>query len=148
MAPPVLTNKFALFLGDGATPTEVFTWLCGLNTRGLNLTNNTDESVAMDCDTPLTTVPHMTRRTTSQDTSASGSGRVAISALPVLRQWADSGEAKNIRLMVDESAANNGGYWEFPAILQGLEIGQEDLNDATFTCTIVAAGKRTWVDAT
>lgn len=146
MAAPTLTSKFLVLLGDGATP-EVFGWPCGANTRSVTFTNNTGEVVTLDCDDPAGESAAIQRWVESQDTSMSISGRVALSALPMWRAWADGATVKNIRAVVDEPAASGGGYWGFPAILTSFEIAAEDKGTATFTASIVGAGLRVWTDA-
>ena len=148
MADPTLTSKFLILLGDGATPTEAFAWPCGANARSVTFQNNTGETVVLDCTDPAGEVAAMKRWVESQDTNLTISGRLAIEALPMWRAWADDAVIKNIRAVVDESAANNGGYWQLPAILQTFEISAEDKATATFTATIVGAGRRVWTDAT
>lgn len=147
MADPTLTSKFVILLGNGATPTEVFAWPCGAEARSVSFTNSTGETVVLDCTDPTGVMAAMKRWTESQDTSITISGRVSIEAFPTWRAWADSGDVKNIRVVLDEPAANNGGYWSLPAILQQLELGQEGKSTATFSATIVGAGRRSWTDA-
>lgn len=149
MADPNTTNNFLIHIGDGGDPTETFAWLCGAKARSVTFTNNTGEVETLDCTDPTGEVAAIQRFVTSQDTSLSISGQIATTSLPTLRAWADDGDAKNIRIVIDESAADNGGYWSLPAILGSLEIAQESAKDlATFTAEISGAGRRTWTDAT
>lgn len=148
MADPNLTNNFLIHIGDGATPTEAFSWLCGAKARSVTFTNNLGEVETLDCSDPTGEVAAIQRFVTSQDTSLTISGSIATTAIPTLRAWADDGSTKNIRIVIDESAANNGGYWSLPAILGSLEMGQESAKDfATFTAEISGAGRRSWTDA-
>jgi len=147
MADPTLTQKFTVLLGDGGTPTENFGWPCGATARSVTFTNNTGEDVVLDCDDPTGTMAAIQRFVESQDTSLSISGKVAKTSLATWRAWADDADKKNVRAVVDEALADNGGYWEFPAILQEFEISQENNATAAFTATIVGAGRRTWTDA-
>lgn len=147
MADPTLSNKLLILLGDGATPTEAFAFPCGALARSVTLTNNTGETMVLDCTDPTTTQAAIKRWTESQDGSLSISGRVATESFQTWRAWVDSGEAKNIRVVFDESAASGGGYWAMPAILQQFEMGQEGTATSTFSATIVAAGRRTWTNA-
>lgn len=148
MADPKTTNNFLIHIGDGAEPTEAFSWLCGAKARSVTFTNNTGETETLDCTDPTGEVAAIQRWVTSQDTTLSISGQIATTSLPILRAWADDADPKNIRVVIDESAANNGGYWELPALLTSLEIGQEAAKDlATFTAEISGAGRRTWTDA-
>lgn len=147
MADPNLTQKFTVLLGDGATPTEAFAWPCGATARSVTFTNNLGEDVVLDCTDPTGTAAAITRWLESQDTKVTISGRVSKEAFATWRAWADDGDAKNIRLVLDEALADNGGYWSLAAYLQDFEIGQEGKATATFSATIAGTGRRTWTDA-
>lgn len=146
MADPTLTQNFLVKLGDGGG-SEVFSWPCGATARSVTLTNSTGEAVVLDCTDPAGTIAATKRWVESQDTSLSISGRVSTESWGVWKAWADAGTVKNIRIELDETGANGGGYWELPAILQSLELGAEGNSTATLTATIVGAGRRTWTDA-
>lgn len=147
MATATRTTRLVIQLGDGATPTETFAHTCGANTFGVSLTNNLGEVSELDCTSPLDVPAAITRHLESQDTSATISGSVSTEAWPTWRAWADNGTAKNIRLTIDESAANNGGYWTLPAFLQSLELNKEGSGIVNFTATISGSGARVWTDA-
>lgn len=147
MATATRTTRLVIQLGDGATPTEAFAHTCGANTFGVSLTNNLGEVSELDCTSPLDVPAVITRHLESQDTSATISGSVSTEAWPTWRAWADNGTAKNIRLTIDESAANNGGYWTLPAFLQSLELNKEGSGIVNFTATISGSGARVWTDA-
>jgi Phage tail tube protein len=148
MAAPTLTRRLILQLGDGATPTELFGYPCGANNFTLTLTNNTGEVEVLDCDTPLDSPATLTRYLMNQDTQVSFEGQLARTVLPTWRAWADDGSTKNVRMRIDESAVNNGGYWGFPGILQNFELSKESSGIVTISGTVVAAGPRTWTAAT
>jgi hypothetical protein len=142
------TTRLIIQLGDGATPTESFAHTCGANTFGVSLTNNLGENVVLDCDNPLDVPAAIVRHLESQDTSATISGMVTTEAWPTWRAWADGGTEKNIKLFLDESAADNGGFWTLPAFLQQLELSKENSGKVSFSATLSGAGKRTWTAAT
>lgn len=141
------TTRLVIQLGDGGDPTENFAFTCGGNTFGVTLTNNLGENTALDCTNPLDVPAAIIRHLESQDTSVTISGMVTTEAWPTWRAWADDGVEKNIRINLDESAANNGGYWTLPAYCQQLELGKESSGKVTFTATISGAGQRVWTDA-
>lgn len=147
MADPNQTQRLIIQLGDGGDPTEAFAHTCGANAWGVTLTNNLGENVVLDCSSPLDTVAAIIRHLESQDTSATISGTVATTSWPTWREWADNGSVKNIKLLIDESLANNGGYWTLPAILQQMDLNKEGSGVVQFTATISGAGRRTWTDA-
>lgn len=140
------TKRLVIQLGDGASP-ETFAHTCGANTFGVTLTNNLGENVVLDCENPLDVPAAIVRHLESQDTSATISGMVTTQAWPTWRAWADGGEEKNIKILIDESAADNGGFWTLPAYLGELELGKENSGKVTFTGTISSAGQRVWTDA-
>ena len=147
MADPTLTSRLVIQLGNGASPTETFAHTCGANTFGITLTNNLGETQVLDCDSPLDLPAVITRYLESQDTSCTIAGKVATSSWPTWRAWADNATPKNIKLFLDESSENNGGFWLLPAYLQGLELNKEGSGTVSFTATIAGAGRRTWTDA-
>ncbi|MBO9398733.1 MULTISPECIES: phage tail tube protein [unclassified Shimia] len=141
------TTRLVIQLGDGADP-EVFAHTCGANAFGVTLTNNLGENVVLDCDNPLDVPAAIVRHLESQDTSVTIAGMVAMESWPTWRAWADTGAEKNIRLNIDESAANNGGHWTLPAFLQQLEINKQSSGKVSFSASISGAGQRVWADAT
>lgn len=151
MADPTNDRSMLILLGDGATPTEGFAFPCGANARSVTFTNNTGETVVLDCADPDGQVAAIERWIESQDTQLSISGTVAKEAFATWRAWADATEndgVKNVRVTILNSAADGGGYWELPAILQSFEKSREGKAVTQFTATIVGAGRRTWTAAT
>lgn len=139
-------KRFIIQLGDGGDP-ETFAFTCGGNARSVNFTNNLGETTYLDCDAPLDAPAVISRALESQDTSMTISGSVMTQAFPEWRAWADSGEARNVKIFMDETAANNGGYWTLPAYLQSFELSSEGVKTTSFTANIQGAGKRVWTDA-
>jgi hypothetical protein len=65
---------FALIkMGDGATPTEVFTVLCGIEGAQVNQTANTSDHFARDCASPGS-VPFRRVKTNGKQMDVTGSG--------------------------------------------------------------------------
>lgn len=151
MADPTLTDKLLITLGNGADP-EVFAHPCGANTRSVTFTNNLGEETTLDCTDPLGQPAAIQRWMESQDTSLSIAGRVARESWETWRSWADSASyeesVRNIRIEVDNSADDGGGYWALPAILQSFEFSTEGKSTMSFTAEIVGAGRRVWTAAT
>ena len=125
----------------------MFAHTCGANTFGITLSNNLGENTVLDCADPLDVPAVITRHLESQDTSVTISGMVTTEAWPTWRAWADDGVEKNIKIFLDETAANNGGFWTLPAYLNTLELGKENSGKVTFSATISGAGQRAWTDA-
>ena len=146
MATGKQTTRLVIQVGDGGDP-ETFAFTCGANTFGITLTNNLGDNSALDCDNPLDVPASIIRHLETQDTSVTISGMVTTEAWPTWRGWADDGSEKNIKLFLDESAANNGGYWTVPAYLSELELGKENSGKVTFSASLTGAGQRVWTDA-
>ncbi len=141
------TTRLVIQLGDGGSP-ETFAHTCGANSFGVTLTNNLGENTVLDCTNPLDVPAAIVRHLESQDTSVTISGMVTTDAWPTWRAWADDASEKNIKILIDESAANNGGFWTVPAYLQQYEFNKESGGKVLFTATISGAGQRVWTDAT
>ena len=148
MAAPNLTNRFTILLGDGGEP-ETFSWPCGANSRNVSFKNNYDETTVLDCDDPLGEIASIVRSLESQDMSAEISGRLAKGAIfTEWRTWANSGETKNIRIMIDLPAADGGGYWTVPTVLTEFGLSSQGKTSVEFTASIVANGAPVWTAAT
>lgn len=141
------TTRLIVQLGNGATPTEAFAHTCGSNSFTIKFTNNLGEATVLDCTDPLDVPAVIVRHLESQDTQITMAGMITTEALDTWRAWADGGTEKNIRVLFDETLANNGGYWTLSAFLQDFEFAKESSGKVTFTATIMGAGQRTWTDA-
>lgn len=140
------TTRLIVQVGDGADP-EVFGFTCGAKVFDITLTNNLGEDSALDCDNPLDVPAAIVRYLQTQDFSVTISGMVATEAWPTWRDWWGDGVEKNIRVLLDETLANNGGYYEGPAYLQTLNLTKSDSGKAQFTAQIAGAGQFVWTDA-
>lgn len=139
-------SKVLIQLGDGAG-TEAFTAPCALTTKGINLSAEANEFNVPDCDDP--DAPTFTERVVSAlSAGVSGSGTLAMESLATWRTWWLSGLSKNIRVKLDESAANGGGHFAMAAVLTTLNIGGNNGELATIEVEIASDGEVTWVAAT
>lgn len=122
MAQPTTSpfSKFIIQVGDGAAP-EVFKAICGLTTKGLDITNNTSSTVVPDCaneDAPA----YEETSTTSQVVSFSGSGVFAQEDALEMLQWALSGLSRNCRVYPSNAAAGDIDYFSGPVVLKTLGL--------------------------
>lgn len=102
--------KLILLLGDGAS-TEIFTAPCGLTSRGINFSKETNDVTVPDCLDP--DAPAWTERVTSAlSGTISGSGILALEAFATWRSFFFSTATKNVRIKIDTTLALNGGYWQ------------------------------------
>jgi hypothetical protein len=82
-------------MGDGATPTEVFTILCGLDQVTINRTANTNDRFRRDCAKPGLPAYRKSRTTGKlMDITASG----AINIPDIARYNTALGNSKNYRI--------------------------------------------------
>lgn len=148
MAGPTLMKELTILLGDGGEP-ETFAWPCGAAERTISFKNNYSEEVVLDCDDPLNAASALVRALESQDTEVSISGVLAKgSVFTSWRGWADSGDPKNIRIDYPMAAADGGGHYDLPAVIENFELTGSGKGWIKFTATIKGAGARVWTAAT
>lgn len=97
-------SQFQILIGDGATP-EVFTPRCTINTeRSFTITPNYNDIEIPDCDDP--DLPSaIFKRATSVTGEVSGSGVMEADDAEFFSEWALSGAAKNVKVIVGTSDA-------------------------------------------
>lgn len=138
-------SKFLIQLNDGSSP-EGFIAPCALATKGIDFSAETNDQNVPDCDDP--DAPTWTERVVSAlSAGVNGSGVLAMDSLPTWRAWFLSGLEKTIRIKLDETLANNGGYFELSAVLTGFNLGGNQGELATIDVTIQSNGEVTWTDA-
>lgn len=77
MALPVEADFAVVKIGDGATPTEEFTILCGMDSVEISRTANTSDRFRKDCAKPGS-VPYRRSRTTGKQMDITASGAINI----------------------------------------------------------------------
>lgn len=150
MGEPTQVFDLLILLGNGGSP-ETFGAPCGANSREVKLTNSLGEEMLMDCDDPIGSAAVMTRWVEGQDTEMTLGGRVATQYLAQWIAWADAegtDAVKNVRIQIGATAAQNGGHWTVPAVIESFEMGAQSKGSATFSATIKQAGKRAYTEAT
>lgn len=147
MPDPKQTTRLVIQLGDGGDP-ETFAFTCGANAWSVDLTNNFEEQTVLDCSAPLDSPAAITRQLESQDTKLSISGTVALPAFPAWKDWIDTGKSKNVKILLDESGADNGGFWVVPAVASGFSMNKSGSKTVEFNVDIAGTGRRVWTDAT
>lgn len=139
-------NYADILFGDGNDP-ETFTQLCGINTRGLNITfANAFEGEDFDCADPEA-VAQTLRDVGAQDWSISGSGWYNRTQMAALRGLL--GSPQSWRFAMDEPAADSidDGYWQGPGFISSFEITGNDGAYSQVSMTITGKGLLTWADA-
>lgn len=97
MAGPTVIDFGQILLGNGATPTEVFTPICGIEGGSVNQVANTNDRFVRDCDFPGR-VPTRQVITTSRQWDVTGSG--LANPPEFTRLNAALGVARNYRIVV------------------------------------------------
>lgn len=140
------TNKLRstrayIAIGDGATPTEVFSPLCGITTKGLTQTRATSETVDWDCADPDAT-PITVRDTGATDWSITGSGLLHRPLLGDIQDAFESATPTNFRFVFDEPTTDQviDGFFAGPGIVTELTITGENGQYLNISITITAAG--------
>lgn len=146
--PDILKGTFfSLMLGNGATPTEVFTALCGFTTRTFRGQINTNDQFTRDCADPEN-VPVRRITATGEQWSLSGEGVVNRANLETIE--AELGDISNWRFAFTEPADDEifQGYWAGAFMMTSLEITASDENYATLNITMESDGEVQFTEVT
>ncbi len=136
-------SKFLVLVGDGASP-EVFAAPCGLTSRGITFTAETNDTNIPDCadeDAPS----WLGRDTVSLSGEISGSGVLDLDALEVWQEFI--GERRNCRVKIDVPLAQNGGHWQGSFILTSFAVTGERGSKVSVEITLTSDGEVPWVPA-
>lgn len=137
---------FSLMLGNGAGP-EVFTALCGFNTRTFTAQANTSDTFTRDCADPEN-VPIRNLIVTGKQWSLTGEGTLNRANLEQIQSAL--GETHNWRFLFTEPDNDEvfQGYWAGPGIMTNLTITGGDENFATVSITIESDGEWAFTEVT
>lgn len=138
---------FSLMLGDGATPAEVFTALCGITTRSFTYQANTNDVFTRDCADPEN-VPIRNAIVTGEQWDISGEGVLNRDQLADIE--AVKGQPANYRFLYTEPTSDEvyQGYWAGSFILTNLTITGGDEEFATISVQLVSTGEVTFIPVT
>lgn len=127
-------------IGDGATPTEVFTVLCGLTSKTLTINNNEIDVTTADCADPggglWTEV-------------MTGAKRVSVSGNGLFKDEAAEA-ALNTLAMADNSIGNfqvivpDFGTFQGAFFLSSVEYGGEQEGGVTYSLALASSGEITF----
>lgn len=134
---------FILAMGDGATPTEAFTALCGISTRTYTSQTNTSDVFTRDCDDPED-IPIRRLITTGRQWSLAGEGQLNRAQLQDLLDA--EGVTKNYRFYYTEPTDDEvfRGYFQGAAKLVNITINGNDEDFAGLSVQIESDGEWTW----
>lgn len=143
--PRVTGSKLLVQIGNGATPTEIFAHDCLINTaRGIKFTTETNEEIMPDCTAP----DSPSWKAVSKDgvmATISGAGKLNATSVSAFYAYLTGQNSKNVRVMINLTGANGGGYWQGAFHLTEFEA-RAGGNKETVECQIslVSDGAVTW----
>lgn len=134
---------FILALGNGGSPTETFTPLCGITTRQFKAQANTSDQFTRDCATPED-VPIRRLIVSGKQWSLSGNGTLNRAQIEDI--MAAHAVTKNWRFYWTEPANDEvyRGYFEGPAIMNDFTIDGNDDAYAQLSVSIESDGEWVW----
>ena len=147
MTQPTTLNasKLSVWIGSSTSP-GTFVAPCGLTTRGINLTANTNDITIPDCDDP--DLPSWIGRVVqSLSAGVNGTGVLAIEALPTWRQFFMEATSKLCRVVIDGTGlppALDCGYFEGLFICSALNITGDLGNKIQVEVNMVSDGQLFW----
>lgn len=122
-------------VGDGETPTEIFTNVCGLTTRSFNMSANEVDTTIPDCTNPGGPVIR-TAEPGIQNRTFSGSGKFVSGATSkLLLDHVRAGTVFNAKVIVPGD-----GTYTAPWFVSEFEFSGESEGNMDFSATFVAAG--------
>lgn len=138
---------FVLAMGDGGSPAEIFTALCGITTRSFTAQANTNDQFTRDCANPEDT-PIRNLIVTGRQWSLSGEGSLNRSQLEDIEEA--FGIPKNYRFYYTEPSDDEvfQGYWEGRGIMVNKTITGGDEEFATISLQIESDGQWTFTEVT
>lgn len=139
-------SKFKILVGDGATPVEAFSIVCGLTSKGIQRAAQTTTSVIPDCedeDLPGYEVSDIA----SIKCTISGSGFVALENRQFFIDWFYSGERKNVKVQNVDAPGGDTEFEQGPAVLTQFDETGEGKGRMNMNIGIEFAEKPTLVAA-
>ncbi|AIT81596.1 phage tail tube protein [Novosphingobium pentaromativorans] len=130
-------QRVLLQLGDGATPTEAFTTVCGITTKGLQRTRQTQDTVLWDCTDPEAS-PITEREILAGDWTMNGSGQAVLSVLDDLEAAYDA--ASNWKLNFVDSSGTTVRSYTGNAIMTDLTLGAVNGDKCSISITLSGNG--------
>ena len=139
-------NDQLMLIGNGATPTEVFTAPCGFESLNMTVNIEVNTTNVPDCDDP--DLPAWLQSDeVSKQMVLSGEGVLDTTANKMWRDWLLEGGERNVRWLTKGTAANGGGHFQGPGILTTYEeVGQRG-NRWNQNIAVTLNGKPFWTPA-
>lgn len=117
-------GDFKFEVGDGATPTENFSIVAGLTSKGVTFDTETVTTEAPDA-TDENLPSFKEQGIKSQGMTFTGSGMWAAQSHGALQTWWKNGTTKNVRLTYMKAPAGTPKVYLGPAVLTSLQSNAE-----------------------
>lgn len=131
---PLFGEKIIILVGDGASPTEVFTAPAMINTsRGLTFSTSTESDELIDLNNQSAPAS-MVRRVKSVDLKLDGAGMVHADDVKTWLDWAAAGTIKNVKIQ-------DAGKWSItvPMVLTNFQISGDRVKSSECQITLEQA---------
>lgn len=139
-------GQFKIEVGDGATPTEAFTFLCGLTSKGLDMSSDVVTQEVPDCSNE--DLPSWQEKDVkSISASLSGSGMWTAEAHETMLQWWLTGAKKNVKVSWTKAASGDVLSMVAPAVLTKLGQSVDKGGRLSADISIEFSAKPTTTDA-
>jgi len=135
-------QRVVLQLGDGATPTEAFTIVCGITSKGLQRTRKTNDSEVWDCTDPEA-LPIIERDAGASDWTISGSGQAVATVLDSLEAAYESAVSSNWKLVFLDSSGAATRTYSGAAYITDLSITANNGSKAEISISLSGDGALT-----
>lgn len=140
-------HEMQILIGNGATPTEVFSLLCGVTSKEISYETETVTTEMPDCsDESLPSFKQVGIK--SYGVTLKCSGMWTKEAHPVLMAWFQSSAAKNIKCRYVNAAVGSPEYVNGPAVLTNMSNSVEKGGNLSGSFDIAFAATPTYVNKT
>lgn len=140
---PLQFSKGALLVGNAPVTPEVFAAMCGITSITQTFNKETGTVNMPDCTNP--DLPGWLRiYLISNQMAITGSGTVALESMETFRDWAHSGEFKNVKWVITAPTGEGGGTYAGSALLTQWEMAAEARAPFTFNFGVTFDGEPIW----
>jgi hypothetical protein len=138
--------KLLIKIGNGATPTEIFSHPCMFNAdRGISFTSDTQESVVPDCASPESPGWKEIVKDGLSMTVTCG-GLLHTTDFEEWFNWASGDTAKNVEVQLNIAGADGGGKLTGKVKVTAFSISGSRKDNVVVDATITSHGPMVWVD--
>lgn len=148
MAKPITVNASKMLVKLETTPSSgTFAAACGMTTKGINFTKDTNEVNVPDCDDP--DAPAWKERgVVAMSAEVSESGILAMEALATWQAFFEATSSRNCQIWLDVPVTEHGGHWDGKFHLTGFNVTAEQGNKVQAAITMQSDGPVSWTPVT